>query len=67
MVWPIAGLVLIALLGGAAQVQTYRAADGGRVNLDFFFGHTVHTLILFAVTVIPYLLLRMGSDRRVSV
>jgi hypothetical protein len=66
-VWPIAGLVLIALLGGAAQVETYHAADGGRVSLDFFLGHTVHTLLLFVITVIPYLILRMARYRRVGV
>jgi hypothetical protein len=65
-VWPIAGMVLIALAGGAAQVETYRAADGGRVSLDFIFGHTVHTVILFAVTVIPYLILRIGREWRVG-
>lgn len=65
-VWPIAGLILIALMGGAAHVETYRAADGGRVSLDFIFGHTVHTLVLFAATVIPYLILRIGRERRVG-
>jgi hypothetical protein len=65
-IWPVAGLILIALAGGAAQVETYRATDGGRVSLDFFFWHTIHTVILFTVTLIPYLILRIGRARRVG-
>jgi hypothetical protein len=47
-----------------AAIREHR--DQGRGSLDFFFGHTVRMLILFAVTVIPYLILRMGSGRRLS-
>jgi hypothetical protein len=66
-VWPLAGLALIALTGGAARVQTFRPAGAdGQVSLDFIFGNLAHALIIFTLTVVPYLILRLRKDRSLA-
>jgi len=69
-VWPTVGLVLIALMGGTAQVQANRPAlpgGAGRISMSFTFGRSVqsasysllHVLMIFSFTVLPYLIWRM--------
>lgn len=73
--WPIAGLVLIALLSHASQVQASRpAAAYGNITMTFAFGHSFqdisssvfHILVIFAVAILPYLLLRLQKVRAPS-
>jgi hypothetical protein len=68
-VWPTVGLVLIALMGGTAQVQASRTAVPGglgHIRMNFALGTSVqgipdglfHALVILALTVLPYLLWR---------
>jgi hypothetical protein len=68
--WPTAGLVLIALIGGTAQVHASRTAVSGglgHIRMDFTLGSTmplvpygmVHALAIFSFTVLPYLIWRL--------
>jgi hypothetical protein len=68
-VWPIVGLVLIALMGGTAQVQASRTAVPGglgHIRMNFALGTSVqgipdglfHALVILALAVLPYLLWR---------
>ena len=76
--WPIAALVMIAWIGGAAQVQA------GRTEVPGGFGHirmdfarmavadgtpdiVLHTLLLHTFTTLPYLLWRMRMARSPAV
>jgi hypothetical protein len=72
--WPTAGLVLIALIGGTVQVQASRLAvpSGlGHIRMDFTLGSTmplisyamVHALIILLLTVLPYLVWRFFEGR----
>ncbi len=74
-VWPISGLILIALMGGAAQIQASRTAVPGglgHVSMKFALGPSVqgiyegllHASVILLFTVFPYLLLRL--QRRVT-
>jgi len=69
-VWPIAGLVLIALIGGTAQVQASRAAVSGgigHISMDFALGTSVdgpfygpfRVMVILTLTVLPYLIWRL--------
>jgi hypothetical protein len=68
-VWPTVGLVLIALMGGTAQVQASRTAVPGglgHIRMNFALGTSVqgipdglfHALVILALTVLPYLIWR---------
>ena len=68
--WPAAGLVLIAFIGGTAQVHASRIAvpSGlGHIRMDFTLGSTmplfpysmVHALVILSLTVLPYLIWRL--------
>jgi hypothetical protein len=65
-VWPFVGLVLIALMGGAARVHAGRTAVPGglgHIRMDFAFGPSVqgsvfHALVIFSVAVLPYIIWR---------
>jgi hypothetical protein len=69
-VWPTVGLVLIALIGGASQVQAGRApVPGGFAHIRMSFSLApifqgnpyglLHTLILLTMTAVPYLVWRL--------
>jgi len=69
-VWPIAGLFLIALIGGTAQVHASRTTVPhglGHIGMDFTLGSTMplipyalfHALAILSLTVLPYLLWRL--------
>ena len=68
--WPSVGLILIAWIGGAAQVHTSRTpAQGelGRVSLVFALGSSVHgipaavshAVLILSLTLLPYLIRRV--------
>jgi hypothetical protein len=68
--WPTVGLVLIALMGGTAQVHASRTAVPGglgHIRIDFAFGRPVqgipdglfHALVILSLTVLPYLVWRL--------
>jgi hypothetical protein len=68
-VWPTVGLVLIALMGGTAQVHASRTAVPGglgHIRIDFALGRPVqgipdglfHALVILSLTVLPYLVWR---------
>ena len=69
-VWPTIGLVLIAFIGGTAQVHASRIAvhSGiGHISMDFALGTSVqgvpnglfHALVIFLLTALPYLFWRL--------
>jgi hypothetical protein len=69
-VWPIVGLVLIALIGGTTQVHASRPAvpgGFGHISMDLTLGPTVpgipngllHGLVILTLTVLPYLIWRL--------
>jgi hypothetical protein len=75
--WPIAGLSLIALIGGAAQVHASRIAVPrglGHIRVDFTLGSTMplipyalfHVLAILSLTVLPYLLWRLQKAHVLS-
>ena len=69
-VWPTIGAVLIALMGGTAQVHADRDAVAGgigHVSMKFGLGTSVqgippgvfHALLIFSLTILPYLVWRL--------
>ncbi len=74
-IWPTAGLILIALIGGTAQVHANRTSipDGiGRhISLGFTLTPSIqgspyglfHTLVILSLTVLPYLVWRLFGNR----
>jgi hypothetical protein len=67
--WPVAGLVLVALIGGTGRVHVSRPGGLYHVGMGFtlapgvqgsFFGLT-HTLVLLAITGLPYVFWRLQS------
>ena len=73
-VWPAVGWILIALIGGTAQVHASRTVTGGfgHIRMDFALGtfdHSipdglVHALVILSLTVLPYLVWRLLNARR---
>ncbi len=72
--WPIAGLSLIALIGGTAQVHASRIAvprGFGHISMDFTLGSTMplipyalfHVFVILLLTALPYLLWRLQKAR----
>ena len=71
MAWPTLSLVLIAWMGGTAQIQASRTAVAGgfgHISMNFFrlgsSGQNVseaifHTLIIFTVALLPYMIWRL--------
>src|ERR1700676_483183 len=70
-IWPTLGLVLIALMGGAARVQASRTAVSGglgHIRMDFALGPSVqgslfHALVIFSLAVLPYIIWRFQKVR----
>src|ERR1700730_10653595 len=76
-VWPTIGLVLIAFIGGTAQVHASRAAvpgGVGHIRIDFALGPSVqgisdgvfHALVIVSLTVLPYLIWRLQRAHSLS-
>jgi hypothetical protein len=76
-VWPTVGLVLIALIGSAAQVHASRPAipgGVGHISMDFTLGPSVqgisygllHALVILSFTVLPYLIWRLQKAHSLS-
>jgi hypothetical protein len=68
-VWPMAGLILIAWMGGTAQIQASRTAVPGLAHVGIHwgalgasgqsvFGSLGHILAIFALTALPWLIWR---------
>lgn len=77
-VWPAVGWVLVALIGGTAQVHANRTAvtgGFGHIRVDFVLGASArgipdglfHALVILSITVLPYLIWRLQKARSVSV
>lgn len=72
-IWPIVGLILIAWMGGTAQIHASRTAvhNGlGHISMTFGLGPfqgdpdgLFHALLIFLLTVTPYLILRLQRTR----
>ena len=73
-VWPLAGLILMALIGSLAQVHARRPAGPdavGQVSMSFIPGFSVldisyclfHALVILSITVLPYLFWRLQAAR----
>jgi hypothetical protein len=76
-VWPIAGLVLIALIGGTDRVQASRTGvpgGFGHITLTLTLGPTdpllpyglLHALVILTLTALPYLIWRLHRALSVS-
>ncbi len=72
--WPVAGLVLLALIGGSAKVHADQIAGGGRhISLGFTLAPSVqgspygllHLLLILVVTLAPYLGWRLLKGREI--
>ncbi|HWG19237.1 MAG TPA: hypothetical protein VG225_01825 [Terracidiphilus sp.] len=69
-VWPITGLILIALMGGTAEIHASRTGVPGglgHIRMDFFalgpsaqsvYGSLFYSLVILLLTVLPYLICR---------
>lgn len=74
-VWPIVGLTLVAWMGGIPhQIQASRTALPnmlGHIRMNFvieswtprIYDGLLHALVIFSVTVLPYLIWRLRKDR----
>lgn len=69
-IWPVAGLVLVAIASGTAHVHTDRPAalgSAGYVSMGFTFGSSaqaisgslIHALVILSLTALPYLFWRL--------
>jgi hypothetical protein len=76
-VWPAVGLVLIALMGATVQVHAGRTAVPGglgHIRMDFALGTSAqsipealfHTLVIFSLAVLPYLIWRLRRAHSLS-
>ncbi len=74
--WPIVGFVLIAFMGGAAQIHASRTAipdSLGHISMDFAFGSStqdiiyslLHASVILMFTAVPYFVWRLQKARRV--
>lgn len=76
VVWPIIGLVMIALMGALSQVRASRSGLNGvrHVSMGFGVGHSVssffdvliHVLVILTLTLLPYLIWRFYKSRSAS-
>jgi hypothetical protein len=77
MIWPAVGWILIALIGGTAQVHASRTAVLGgveHIRMGFALGPSVygipdglfHALVILSLTVLPYLIWRLQKAHFVS-
>jgi hypothetical protein len=77
-IWPMVGLILIALIGGTAQVHASRTGvpgGVGHIRMDFALGasrHGIpgglfHALVILSLAVLPYLVWRLQKAHFVSV
>lgn len=64
-IWPSVGLILLAMIGGTAQVRVSRASldEPGHVGMQLVFGHTSYTAAVLAVSILLYLWLRTRRGR----
>jgi hypothetical protein len=76
-VWPTIGSVLIAFIGGTAQVHASRTAVPGglgHISIDFVLGPSIqsisdglfHALVIVSLTVLPYLIWRLHRAHSLS-
>lgn len=70
-IWPVAGLLLVAIVAGTAQVHASRptGTGAGHVGLGFGIGPSVtasliHAFVILSFTVLPYLIWRFDSLTR---
>ncbi|MBB5317491.1 hypothetical protein [Tunturibacter empetritectus] len=77
LVWPTIGWILLALIGGTAKVHAHRPnlpAKVGHISMSFTLGPLLQgipdglsqALLIFLLTVLPYLLWRFQQRRRIS-
>jgi hypothetical protein len=76
-IWPMVSLILIALIGGTAQVHASRTAvpgGVGHIRMDFSLGtsgHGIpdgvfHAVVILSLAVLPYLIWRLQKAHSVS-
>lgn len=65
-IWPVAGMALIAFLGGMAQVRARwpSASSSGKVSMVLEFRDPGYAAGILAISVLLFLLLRIRRDRR---
>lgn len=77
LVWPTVGWILVALIGGTAKVHAHRPnlpGKVGHISMSFALGPLVQgipdglsqALLIFLLTVLPYLLWRFQPGRGIS-
>ena len=75
--WPIVGLVLLAWMGGMAQIRASRSALPnalGHIRMDFgiqswsphIYQAALNALVIFSLTALPYLIWRLQKARSLS-
>jgi hypothetical protein len=69
LLWPVVGMALVAVLGGAAQVRTKWHSGGasGHVGMALNFSHLGHAPEVLAISVLLYFLLRLRRARAQTV
>jgi hypothetical protein len=76
-IWPMVGLVLLALIGGFSRVHASRPAVPGRVghiSMDLALGPSVQgishglfrALVILSLTILPYVILRLQRAHSLS-
>lgn len=76
-VWPAAGLLLIAWMGGTAEIHASRTAVHaglGHIRMDFALGTSAHgvpdnlfhAMVILSVTALPYLVWRLSTCLKTS-
>jgi hypothetical protein len=72
-IWPVLGFVLIALMGGTAQVHASRTAVSGlgHISMNFSLQPDManvlfHALVIFSLTLLPWLIWRLQETHTVS-
>jgi hypothetical protein len=68
-IWPVIGLVLIALISGTAQVHASRPVPGGveHISMKFALGSLLsHTWVFLSLTALPYLIWQLHKRRSLS-
>jgi AcrR family transcriptional regulator len=67
--WPTVGLVVIAWIGGTAQVHASRSGGAGgmeHISMYFSLAPSLHTLVILSFAVLPFLIWRLQKTRFLS-
>jgi hypothetical protein len=69
LLWPTIGLVVIAWIGGTAQVHASRSGGTSgieHISMHFSLAPSLHTLVILSFAVLPFLIWRLQKTRSLS-